>query len=123
MDFPFKKVEELPEFRKDLKNLKKKYRTLDDDLDIFITVQLNAYHNLNQDVAGITEISDLGFQNTKIYKATRFACRSLKGSGSNSGIRVIYCHTSENKIELIEMYYKGDKESEDRNRIYSHYSE
>ena len=57
-------------------------------------------------------------QNSKIYKAKKFACRSLKGKGVQSGIRVIYAYfEKEDKIELIEIYYKGDKENEDRERI------
>ncbi len=35
-----------------------------------------------------------------------------------SGIRVIYaCFEEEDMIELIEIYYKGDKENEDKKRI------
>jgi hypothetical protein len=42
----------------------------------------------------------------------------LKGSGSQSGIRVIYAYFEEEDcIELIEIYYKGDKENEGRERI------
>ncbi|OGS21066.1 MAG: hypothetical protein A2252_04010 [Elusimicrobia bacterium RIFOXYA2_FULL_39_19] len=53
-----------------------------------------------------------------IYKAKKFACRALKGSGANSGIRVIYAYDeAQDKIELIEIYFKGDKENEDKQRI------
>jgi len=52
----------------------------------------------------------------------KFACRSLKGRGVQSGIRIIYAYFQEkDKIELIEIYYKGDKESEDRQRIFRYY--
>jgi len=35
-----------------------------------------------------------------------------------SGIRIIYAyHEEEDMIEFIEIYYKGDKASEDRARI------
>lgn len=123
MDYPFTEVEELPEFKRDFKKLKKKYRSLNDDLNTFIKTQLHAYHNLDRDVSGIEEISGLGYKKIRIYKATKFACKSLKGSGSRSGIRIIYCHTDENRIELIEIYYKGDKELEDRARIKHNYFE
>ena len=54
----------------------------------------------------------------KIYKAKKFACRSLKGTGVQSGIRVIYAYFDEtDEIQLIEIYYKGDKKNEDRKRI------
>jgi hypothetical protein len=61
-------------------------------------------------------------ESPKIYKAKKFACRSLKGKGVQSGIRVIYAYFEEkDKIELIEIYYKGDKENEDRERILRYY--
>jgi hypothetical protein len=50
-------------------------------------------------------------------------CRStavsrLKGKGVHSGIRVTYAYFSvEGRIEFIEIYYKGDQENEDRERI------
>ena len=57
-----------------------------------------------------------------MYKATKFACRSLKGKGVSSGIRVIYAHfEKEDRVELLEIYYKGDKENENRKRILQHY--
>lgn len=53
-----------------------------------------------------------------IYKARKFACKSIKGSAANSGIRVIYEYAAEeSKVVFIEIYFKGDKENEDRKRI------
>jgi len=52
----------------------------------------------------------------------KFTCRSLKGKGVQSGIRIIYAYFEEqDKIELVEIYYKGDKENEDRQRVMTHY--
>ena len=60
----------------------------------------------------------LHIETSKFYKAKKFACRPLKGAGAQSGIRVIYTYfDKEDRIELIEIYYKGDKENEDRERI------
>lgn len=74
------------------------------------------------DNKGVFEISGLQIKSPKIYKAKKFACRSLKGKGVQSGIRVIYAYfEEEDKIELIEIYYKGDKENEDRERIRRYY--
>lgn len=57
-----------------------------------------------------------------VYKAKKFACRSLKGKGVNSGIRIIYAYfENEDRIELVEIYYKGDKENENRDRILEYY--
>ena len=114
----YKKITQLSEFEKDFKKLKKKFRTLDEDLKNFIKVQLKLFHKLKLDNQGIVEIAGLGIDYPRIYKARKFACRSLKGKGSKSGIRIIYAYfDKEDKIEFIEIYFKGDKENEDRNRL------
>jgi hypothetical protein len=42
--------------------------------------------------------------------------------GAQSGIRVTYAYFSdEDRIEFIEIYYKGDQLNEDRERIKVHY--
>ena len=118
----FKEVHRLPEFDKDLKKLLKRFRTLEGDLEIFISAELFLYHKLKKDNKGIFPISGLGIENPRIYKAKKFACRSLRGKGVQSGIRVIYGYfEKEDRIELIEIYYKGDKENEDKDRIIRHY--
>ena len=119
----FNEVKSLPEFEKDLKKLTKKFRTLKEDLEVFIEKQLNLFHKLDIDNKGVVQISDLGIIYPKVYKARKFACRSLKGKGSASGIRVIYAYfEKEDRIELMEIYYKGDKENENRDRILKYYS-
>jgi mRNA-degrading endonuclease RelE of RelBE toxin-antitoxin system len=118
----FNEVKSLPEFDKDLKILGKKFRTLKDDLDIFTEKQLRLFHKLGIDNKGIVQISNLSIEYPKIYKARKFACKSLKGKGSASGIRVIYAYfEDEDCVEFIEIYYKGDKENEDRERILRRY--
>ena len=75
------------------------------------------------DNKGVFQVPGLKIEIPKIYKAKKFACRSLKGKGVQSGIRVIYAHFEEkDKIELIEIYHKGDKENEDRDRILKCYT-
>ena len=118
----FNKVKRLVEFEKDLKKLLKKFRTLEEDLETFIQNQLNLYHKLRIDNKGIFPISDLGIIYPKIFKAKKFACRSLKGKGVTSGIRIIYAYfEQEDVIELVEIYYKGEKENEDRKRVLRNY--
>jgi len=120
----FKKITVVPEFEKDLKKLVKKFTSLEEDLQTFIKVAMNAFHKQKIDSNAIFHISDLGIKSPKIYKAKKFACKALKGKGAQSGIRVIYAyHEEEDWIEFIEIYYKEDKESEDRERIKKHYSE
>lgn len=114
----FNEISRLPEFDKDMKKLLKRFHTLEDDLKILIEKELRLYHKLSIDNKGIFQIPRLGIESPKIYKAKKFACRSLKGKGAHSGLRVIYAyHEQADKIELIEIYYKGDKELEDRERI------
>ena len=118
----FGEIDQLPEFEKDFKKLSKRFRTLEDDFKIFVNTQLNLFHKQGIDNKGVLPISSLGIPNPKIYKAKKFACRSLKGRGVDSGIRVIYAYWKEgDKLEFIEIYFKGDKENEDRDRILGHY--
>ncbi len=120
----FSDIYRCPEFKNDMKKLLKKFTTLEEDLKIFIKNQLNPYHKLSIDNKGIFQITGLQIKNPKIYKVKKFACRSLKGKGVNSGIRVIYAYfESEDRIDLIEIYYKGNKENEDKKRILKHYEQ
>jgi hypothetical protein len=90
--------------------------SLEDDLKVFIDIQL--FHKIKQDNGGIKQITGLKKEYPKIYKATKFAFKSLKGKGGKSGLRLIYAHfEKEDIIEFIEMYYKGDQENEDSDRI------
>ena len=114
----FKKIRRTPEFERDLKKLVKRYKTLTDDLKNFINTQLVLYHKLKKDNKGVFQITGLEVEYPKVYKARKFACRFLKGKGVNSGIRVIYAYfDDEDKIEFIEIYYKGDKQNENLERI------
>ncbi len=120
----FNKISYILEFKKDLKKLGKRFKTLEGALSIFIKSQLKIYHKLGLDNRGIFKIGDLNIKYPEIYKARKFACRSLKGKGVYSGIRVVYAYfKDEDKIELIEIYYKQDKEKEDRERILRYYEE
>ncbi|MBI4432560.1 MAG: hypothetical protein HY592_03655 [Candidatus Omnitrophica bacterium] len=115
---PFSEVIECPEFQRDLKKLLKKYLSLREDLKTFQNTALKAVHKLGQENVGIVQIPALGFEYPKVYKAKKFACKSLKGKGAASGIRVIYAHyPDEDKILLIEIYFKADQENEDKERI------
>lgn len=114
----FKEVIEWPEFQRDFKKLLKKFRSLKEDFATFKKVSLKAYHKLGETNVGIVPVSDLGIQNPKIYKVKKFACRALRGRGAQSGMRIIYaCFQDRDKIEFIEIYFKGDTENEDRERI------
>jgi mRNA-degrading endonuclease RelE of RelBE toxin-antitoxin system len=106
--------DELTEFKKDLKNLLKKYRTLNDDLDI---VKQVLEVTPDEQPPFSYRIDNLGIE-TCIIKVKRIACKALKGRGVSSGLRLIYAHfPDEQKITFIELYHKNDKESEERQRI------
>ena len=48
-----------------------------------------------------------------VYKVKKIACKSLKG-----GLRLIYAFCpSEDQVIFIELYYKQDKEDEDKKKI------
>ena len=110
--------EELEEFKKDLKQLLKKYRTLNDDLETVKRV-LNVEPDERPPFS--FRINDLGIT-TCVIKVKKIACRALKGRGVNSGLRLIYAHfEEEEKIVMIELYHKNDKEIEDKQRIRKHF--
>ncbi len=114
----FEETSRLPEFEREIRRLLKRFKTIEDDLEIFIEKQLFLYHKLKVDNKGIFQITGLPVENPKVYKAKKFACKSLKGRGVQSGIRVIYAYYEEkDKIVLIEIYFKGDKANEDKKRI------
>lgn len=100
---------ELPEFSKDLKRLKKKYRSLDEDLKRLrdVLVQLpkgngSKHWNRLHEREGLC-----------IYKV-RLACIYLR----ETTMRVIYAYRIEkNTIDFIELYYKGEREMEDKQRL------
>jgi hypothetical protein len=120
----FTDIIRLPKFTKDLKGLmKNRFRSLDEDIETFTNVQLKMKHKQGEEVNGIERISNLSIEYPEIYKVTNFACKSLKGRGVKSGIRIIYSYfKEEDKIEFIEIYFKGDKAVEDRERILKTYS-
>jgi len=66
-------------------------------------------------------IDNLGIE-TCVIKVKKIACKSLKGRGVNSGLRLIYAHFSdEQRIVFVELYHKSDKVCEDRERILKYF--
>ena len=108
------KIEKLSEFEKDLKQLRKKYKTIDDDISIVeqvITVAPSARPPFS------FHIDNLGLE-TCVIKVRKIASKSFKGRGAMSGFRLIYAHfEQENRVVFIELYHKSSKEVEDKERI------
>lgn len=96
------------EFEKEFKQLFKKYKTLNDDLEKFKRVLLVTPTGIGKNFVIIHSLPTV-----KIIKA-RMACRTLR----DRSLRIIYSYfEQEQRIEFIEIYFKGKKESEDRERI------
>lgn len=111
--------EELPQFRKDVKTLLKKYRTLSDDLAVVKQVMVVVPDERPPFSYRIDNLNLL----TCIIKVKKIACKALKGRGVNSGLRLIYAYfPNEPKITFIELYHKNDKENEDKKRIMDHFT-
>jgi mRNA-degrading endonuclease RelE of RelBE toxin-antitoxin system len=97
-----------PEFEKEYKKLAAKYRTLDQDIltfekiiSVFPTGQGNKFSIIHSG------------EDFKIVKA-RLMCRALRGSS----LRVVYAyHEKEITFMYIEIYFKGDKENENYERV------
>jgi hypothetical protein len=99
---------ELPEFTKEFKHLAKKYHSLAEDFAEFKRVIAARPLGNGKHFNMITKNEVFA-----IVKARLF-CRYLKGAA----LRVIYAHYFDgSKIEFIEMYFKGNQETENRGRI------
>ena len=101
------------EFNKDFKKLSKKYRTLDEDLLEFKKILKKFPFGIGKHFCVLTST-----ESTHIIKA-RFFCKSLK----KKDLRIIYAYIEKHKaveligVEFIELYFKGNKEREDNERI------
>lgn len=110
--------EETDPFKKDFKGLLKKYKTLKDDLKVVQQV-LEILPDARPPFS--FRIDNLGIERC-VIKVKKIACKSLKGNGVNSGLRLVYAYfEKEKRIVFIEMYHKNDKENEDRDRIINYF--
>ena len=105
-------------FKKDFKGLLKKYKTLKDDLEVVQQV-LEILPDARPPFS--FRIDNLGIESC-VIKVKKIACKSLKGNGVNSGLRLVYAYFKDDTtIVFIEMYHKNDKENEDRDRIMNYF--
>lgn len=108
------KFDEIPEFERDVKQLLKKYRSLQDDLRIVKRV-LEILPDERPPFS--YRLENLGIQ-TCVIKVKKIACKALKGKGVQSGLRLVYAYYPlDQKIVFIELFHKNEKPLEDRNRI------
>ncbi len=110
--------EQTAEFQKDFKKLLKKYRSLEEDLELAKRAAIELFHLQKINNLSVFPIPGFCSEEILVCKIKKFACRALKGRGSKSGIRVIYTfHINTQHVDFLEIYFKGEKENEDRERI------
>lgn len=110
--------EETLEFQKDFKKLSKRFRTLSEDLEVAKRNAIELLHLYKVNNRSIFFIPNFCSETIKACKLKKFACKSLKGRGSKSGIRIIYIFLGKSKkVIFLEIYFKGDKQKEDFDRI------
>jgi hypothetical protein len=80
---------------------------------------IELYHLRGLDNQSVFLMPDFSAKETQIFKIKKFACKSLKGRGAQSGIRVIYAYhlSAAPAVEFIEIYFKGEQKNENRERI------
>jgi hypothetical protein len=108
------KVEELTEFKKDLQRLARRYRSLPEDVNVVKKVVAVSPGNRPPFTypVSVPEIGECSFLSIRI------ACKSIKGKGLNSNLRIVYAwFKQENRIVLTEIYLADDKKREDKKRI------
>lgn len=106
---------EISEFTRDLKRLKKRYPSINEDLKV---IQQIIEVKPNERPPFSYRMNNLGLE-TNIIKIKKIAYRSLKGFGVQSGLRIVYAYLEHQaKIVFIEIYHKNEKGREDRQRIF-----
>jgi hypothetical protein len=111
-------------FEKDIKRLLRKFRTLEDDIEVAKKNAIELFHLMKIDNRSVEPIPNFCSDKLKICKIKKFACKALKGRGVQSGIRIIYAYyVLTNTVDFIEMYFKGGSENEDKERIMGYLSD
>lgn len=111
--------EETKDFARDFKKLFKKFPTLIEDFKTNKQYRIELFHSQKIDSKSILKIEGAGnSKELEFFKVKKFQCKSLKGRGAKSGIRIIYAYFPEKqKIVFIEIYFKSNLENENRQRI------
>ena len=100
-------------FDKEFKKLAKKYRTLNQDFEIFQRLIIKL---LDVVIVASTNHHAILYRDetqTVFVLKSRLQCRALR----KSSLRVICVYEKEKQqISFVEIYFKGDKETEDKAR-------
>lgn len=107
------KYERHAKFEKQIKKLIKKYRSLEEDLEIVQKYAIEAFHKHGINNESVWLVPKFDKKTIQIYKVKKFACKALKGKGVKSGIRVIYAfYPDQLKVEFLEIYFKEKGDSD-----------
>jgi len=100
-------------FEKQIKKLVKKYRSLEEDLEIAKKYAIEAFHISEINNESIWLVPKFDKKIIQIYKLKKFSCKALKGKGNRSGIRIIYAFYPEKfVVEFLEIYFKEKDDSD-----------
>ena len=100
-----------PSFDKEFKKLFKKYKSLDGDLKIFQKLLLKNIQLFITRSTNHHSIINVNQLRTIFVLKSRLQCRALK----RSSLRIVYIYSKDkDKILFVEIYFKGNKEVEDR---------
>ncbi len=108
----------LPEFNKDFKLLLKRFKSLETDFEYMKKYTIETFYVKGEPTTAFIPIEGFCDENYTSNKVRKFSCRTLKGRGAKSGIRVVFVWEEEKRlITFVEIYFKGDKANEDRERL------
>jgi len=111
-------------FQKTCKKLLKKYPSLRDDLEVAKVNAIELFHLNKIDNKSVFRITGIIPADIESYVVKKFACKSLKGSGVQSGIRFTYIYLPQlQEVILIEIYHKNTSEIEDKSLIQEYIDE
>ena len=100
-------------FEKQFKKLIKKYRSLEEDLEIAKKFAIEAFHLGKINNEAVWLIPKFDKKIVQIYKLKKFSCKALKGKGNRCGIRIIYAFYPEKfEVEFLEIYFKEREDSD-----------
>ena len=102
-------------FKKSWKKLVKRFTTLPNDLETVKEAAIELMHIHGIDNQSVYKIQGVSSESFDCYIVKKFACKSLKGRGARSGIRLTYVFDPvKNIVYFVEIYYKSDQAVEDK---------
>ena len=107
-------------FEHEFKCFLKKYPSIKGDFATLRKTVIELVHEKNVLLPYVVPIEGACANDGRYFtmKVRKFSCRSLKGKGSNTGLRLIYVFEPKKKqVTFLEIYCKADKANEDRSRI------